>query len=313
VHVTDFGIASAAGFDTLTLPGTVLGTAGYLSPEQARGETATAASDRYALGVVAFELLTGKRPFAAETPVTEAFGHLNAAIPSAEEAAPALPRGTDSVFRRALSKEPSQRPGSARELVEELRDVFRGAEPTTAVLPAPPIPPASRRARPQWLLPAAFVALLLSGLAAAALVSIDHEPDVRTVTRVRTTVSDSTLTVTETAPEGEAADASATELNDSGFRRMQARDFEGALPSLERAVSMLAGTGSLAEAYASYNLAFTRIALGSCEGVLELLDRSQEVQGRRVEIDRLRREAEDACGKSQGRGKAKGRDGKGDD
>ena len=73
VHVTDFGIAAASGFDTLTLPGTVLGTAGYLSPEQARGEPATDASDRYALGVVAFELLTGRRPFAADTPVTETF------------------------------------------------------------------------------------------------------------------------------------------------------------------------------------------------------------------------------------------------
>ena len=57
LQVLDFGIASAAGLDTLTLPGTILGTAGYLAPEQARGEPATAASDRYALGVVAFELL----------------------------------------------------------------------------------------------------------------------------------------------------------------------------------------------------------------------------------------------------------------
>src|SRR5919108_205607 len=57
VHVADFGIASAAGMDSLTMTGTVLGTSGYLSPEQAQGERATPASDRYALGVVAFELL----------------------------------------------------------------------------------------------------------------------------------------------------------------------------------------------------------------------------------------------------------------
>ena len=62
LRVADFGIASAAGMDSLTAAGTVLGTAGYLSPEQARGERATPASDRYALGVVAFELLTGHRP-----------------------------------------------------------------------------------------------------------------------------------------------------------------------------------------------------------------------------------------------------------
>jgi len=82
VHVTDFGIASAAGLDTLTLPGTVLGTAGYLSPEQAQGEAATPASDRYALGAVAFELLTGRRPFESETAATEAFAHVNAPVPS---------------------------------------------------------------------------------------------------------------------------------------------------------------------------------------------------------------------------------------
>ena len=86
---------------------------------------------------------------------------------------------------------------------------------------------------------------------------------------------------------------------------MQAEDYEGALPLLEQAVSQLAGSGTLAEAYASYNLAFTRLALGSCDGVLELLDRSEEVQGGRSEIDRLRREAEKQCGDGPGKGKGK--------
>ena len=74
-------------------------------------------------------------PYAAETPVTEAFAHLNAPIPSAAQIAPALPRGVDAVFQRALAKEPDARPASAGELVAELDDVFRDAEPTTAVLP----------------------------------------------------------------------------------------------------------------------------------------------------------------------------------
>ena len=86
---------------------------------------------------------------------------------------------------------------------------------------------------------------------------------------------------------------------------MQAEDYEGALPLLEQAVSKLAGTGSLAEAYASYNLAFTRLALGSCDGVLELLARSEEVQGGRSEIDRLRREGRRSA--ATGRGRATGR------
>jgi serine/threonine-protein kinase len=101
--VTDFGIASAGGFDTLTLPGTVLGTAGYLSPEQAQGEPATPASDLYGLGVVAFELLTGRRPYAAETAATEAFAHVNAPVPSAL-VRQALPAGLGAVFRQALAR-----------------------------------------------------------------------------------------------------------------------------------------------------------------------------------------------------------------
>ena len=320
VHVTDFGIASAAGFDTLTLPGTVLGTAGYLSPEQARGESATAASDRYALGVVAYELLTGERPYAAETPVTEAFAHLNAPIPSAAQVAPALPRGVDAVFERALAKEPDARPASAGELVEELGDVFRDAEPVTAVLPraqAPAAPPA--RQRRWWLVPLALLVLALAGLSAAAFVSNGDDPQVRTITRVTTTVStvsdtESTLTVTETATVPEdgtsapSSGSSGSELNDAGFARMQAEDYEGARPLLEQAVSQLAGSGSLAEAYASYNLAFTRLALGSCDGVLELLDRSEEVQGDRSEIDRLRREAEKQCGDGPGKGNGKNKE-----
>ena len=79
-------------------------------------------------------------------------------------------------------------------------------------------------------------------------------------------------------------------LNDAGFRKMQAGDYAGALPLLERAVQRLQGTNSLNEAYADYNLASTRVHLGSCDGVLELLDRSESIQGQRDPIDRLREE-----------------------
>ena len=98
---------------------------------------------------------------------------------------------------------------------------------------------------------------------------------------------------TTTAAEPPAQ--SASELNDQGFELMQAGRYEEALPLLEQAVAGLAGTGELAEAYASYNLAFTRRALGQCEGVVDLLDRSEQVQGKRKEISRLRKETEKAC------------------
>ena len=113
--MTDFGIASTTGVDTLTLPGTVLGTAGYLSPEQARGEPATAASDRYGLGVVAFELLTGRRPFEADTAATEAFAHVNAAgAERGEHRAGAARRRRRRASRAALAKEPERPPGDLR-------------------------------------------------------------------------------------------------------------------------------------------------------------------------------------------------------
>jgi Serine/threonine protein kinase len=81
VHVADFGVATASGLDSLTQTGTVIGTAGYLSPEQAQGRESTPASDRYALGVVAFELLTGSRPFANDSPTAEAAAHITRLCP----------------------------------------------------------------------------------------------------------------------------------------------------------------------------------------------------------------------------------------
>jgi eukaryotic-like serine/threonine-protein kinase len=335
VHVSDFGIASAAGHDTLTLPGTVLGTTGYLSPEQARGEPATPASDRYALGVVAFELLTGRRPFAADTPVTEAFAHLNADVPSAERLQPSLPAGVDAVLARALAKDPDERPASSRELVAELRDAFAAdAAPTLVVAPpAPPAPPAhpsrrtyDRRRRPLLYASAALVVLVL-GLAGAALITALSDDPERSAAggNAGTTAARQTSEITTTteppppapppapeppppAPPPPPPPSSGADLNDDGFALMQAGDFQGALPLLEQAVATLAGSGSLAEAYASYNLAFTRFALGSCDGVEALLDRSEAVQGERKEIDRVRRDVERACVDGRGGGGDKDKD-----
>ena len=76
---------------------------------------------------------------------------------------------------------------------------------------------------------------------------------------------------------------------------MRAGDYAGALPLLEQAVAKLRGSGETVEAYALYNLAFTRFQLGRCDGVLEMLDRSESIQGHRSEINRLRRDARNRC------------------
>ena len=323
VHVSDFGIASASGLDTLTLPGTVLGTAGYLSPEQARGEPATPASDRYSLGVVAFELLTGRRPFAADTPTTEAFAHLNADVPTATSFDPALPPRVDDVLRRALAKDPESRPPTARELVAELRDSFedeRGQVPPALVVGADAPTTVHRRRR---RLSGAAVALaasgvLAAGFALAVLVGTDDDPGqdpTRSLAQASSapTTTTTTTTAIDTTTAEPAVDGVA--LNDEGFALVQAGDFAGALPILREAVVALNGSNSITEAYASYNLAFARFAVGRCDGVVGLLDRSERIQGEREAIDDLRNEWESRCapdGDGEGRGnrQANGRRGK---
>ena len=117
VKLTDFGIARAANASGLTKTGEVLGTPHYLSPEQALGRTATAASDLYALGVVAHELLTGRRPFDRDTPVATALAHITEPMPTLPST---VPTDVVEVISRCLSKEPSGRPASAREVATAL-------------------------------------------------------------------------------------------------------------------------------------------------------------------------------------------------
>jgi eukaryotic-like serine/threonine-protein kinase len=192
VHVADFGVASAAGMDSLTATGTVLGTAGYLSPEQAQGDRATPASDRYALAVVAFELLTGKRPYEADSPTAEATAHVHANVPSLCDRNGALPCELDPVFERALAKDPARRYASCGEFVAALRAAIAEAAGATSELqpvaaattaetrridggdrdawaPAPPVPPAYRPARRSGGGPAALVVLLILALVGGAL------------------------------------------------------------------------------------------------------------------------------------------------
>ena len=297
VKVADFGIASAAGLDSFTQTGTILGTAGYLSPEQARGERAGPASDRYGLAVVAWELFTGRRPFEAQTPAAEAAAHVQAPVPPISSANRDLPHAFDPIFARALAKDPEARFPTAAEFVGELHRALEDDAGSTRVVPGGAVPPPRRRRSVPVALVVGAIAVALAGIAAAVIATRDGGGSkvlVRTVTRPGTTVERTITTAPQTSQPSPPSTNGAA-LNNAGFAKMQAGDYNGALPLLEQAVNALQGTGSLDEAYADYNLADTRFALGSCDGVLDLLDRSQQIQGHRKEIDHLRHDAHKSC------------------
>lgn len=110
VKVTDFGIARAIGAASLTDAGQVMGTAHYMSPEQATGDQATPASDIYSLGVIAYEMFAGRRPFEADTPLALSMAHVHTPVPPLPDQ---VPQGVAALIRESLSKDPNSRPTSA--------------------------------------------------------------------------------------------------------------------------------------------------------------------------------------------------------
>ena len=125
VKVTDFGIARA-GPSQMTEEGAIIGTAQYLSPEQARGAPVDQTSDLYSAGIVLYELLTGEVPFTGETPVEIAMKHLSEVPAPPSELRPEVPPDLDLVVLRALAKEPAERYQSAAAMDADLETVAHG-------------------------------------------------------------------------------------------------------------------------------------------------------------------------------------------
>jgi len=183
--VGDFGIAraaSAAG-DAQTKTGAVMGTASYMSPEQALGESATPKSDLYSLGVVLYEAVTGELPFTADNPIAVSMKHVNEAPRPPSDLNPAVPDGMNAVIMKLLSKSPEDRYPDADALSEDLWRVRSGLpvggganEARTVEAPTNRLAPTTRRAAPAPARPkrsrAPFVLaalLLLLGLAGVGL------------------------------------------------------------------------------------------------------------------------------------------------
>ena len=109
VKVADFGIARAVAEAQLTLPGTTLGSVHYFSPEQARGEQATAASDIYSLGIVLYELLTGRRPWEGDSAAAVAMARLTGPVPILSSVRAGIPPTLEAIVRKALAQDPAER------------------------------------------------------------------------------------------------------------------------------------------------------------------------------------------------------------
>jgi serine/threonine-protein kinase len=306
VHVADFGIASAAGLGSLTQTGTILGTASYLSPEQALGERTTPATDIYSFGVVAFELLTGRRPFSGDSVAATASAHVTGDVPSVTAHDPSLPRSLDPVFVRALAKDPADRYPSASELVADLRGALADAAGTTRV--AAPLP-APRRRRAVWVLP--LLGLLLAaglggGIAASLLDdgggSAAPSISIKTVTAPGTTIVTTAQSPSppQSPPPTAAADPHA--LNDQAYVLMQRGDYAAALPLLQRAVQGLAGhDGDVYAGYANYNLGVALIALGRCAEAMPVLETARRLERERHEVRDAIKQAK-RCGGGGNRG-----------
>ena len=201
-QLVDLGIATASERTQITQAGTVLGTPSYMAPEQLEGGTITKAVDIYALGAVAFELLSGRRARQGRTPVEIAHQIANEPVPDIREAWSDAPPAAAAALQKAMSREPEDRPRSAGQLARSLDDAFKATQPaTTRPLPeptqrfdpptptprpavaAPPprrrTPPsaATRRGAPRWLPVAVLIAaLLVAGGAIAAITSGGDDP-----------------------------------------------------------------------------------------------------------------------------------------
>lgn len=137
-YISDFGIAKLSQAQAGNVTGSaIIGTPAYMAPEQAQGTEIDGRADIYALGIILFEMLTGKQPYEADTPMAVAIKHITDPVPHIRQTNPKLPEGMETIIQKAMAKNKNDRYSSAVEMTDALRDVARNV---TTKLQAPPTP-----------------------------------------------------------------------------------------------------------------------------------------------------------------------------
>jgi len=210
--IADFGIARMGNAGTLTEAGTVLGTAAYISPEQAAGEPAGPASDVYSFGVILFRMLTGRLPFESDQPLELVAMHRDLDPPALGDLRPDVPPRLESLAAAALAKDPRDRPADGGALLAEL-GAAGGIEATQVLASAPARrrDTSRRRAVPRRRLPRAAVVagLLAAGAAGVGLAFVATRGNSSASTPTTSTRRQTTRTTASTATQEQSQPTSA--------------------------------------------------------------------------------------------------------
>ena len=133
-YISDFGIAKLAGTQTSVTGSAIVGTPAYMCPEQAQGEELDGRADIYALGVILFEMLTGRQPYEGDTPMSVVVKHITEPPPHILDFRPDLPPAIETIIEKAMAKRKEERYTNVAEMVETLQAIYTSA---TLVAPAP--------------------------------------------------------------------------------------------------------------------------------------------------------------------------------
>lgn len=327
--LADLGIATASDGTRITRSGTVLGTAGYMAPEQLDGRGAGPAADVYALAAISFEALSGKRPREGRTPVEIAHQIATEGAPDLNAVWPAAPKRVARVLQRGMALEPEDRPGSAGEFASELADALEDAPEQTretvrapaAAAPAAAQAPRDRPRTGALVLAAILVVLAVATIAGAVLSGGDDggsspssadntpaqpkqgekkkkkEPKAEKEPKEPAAAAPAPVPA-EDQGSGSYDEARGAELNKQGFDLMSAARYDEAIPVLQEAVdSFPPGTGNVNYAYALFNLGKSLRLAGRPEEAIPVLEQRLKIQNQtetvQAELDRARREVEE--------------------